>query len=72
MLAGEVAPVIHRASHGYQRMRKGVGSKTPVMLPLVTSLSVSLPSVNRTLCSGSTDVWGRVDCEARMSTPEGV
>ena len=72
MLAGKVAPVTCRASQGYQRVRKGVGSTTPVTLPPVTSPSVSSPPVNRTLCSGSTDEWGQVDYGTRMSAPEGV
>ena len=72
MLAGEVALVIYRASHGYQWMRKGVGSTTLVMLPSVTSLSACSPSLNLALCSGSTDEWGQVDCRTRMSASEGV
>ena len=72
MLAGEVAPVIHLASQGYQRVRKGVESTMSVMLPPVTSPLTSSPLVKRTLCSGSTDEWGRVDYGTRMSAPEGV
>ena len=72
MLVGEVAPVIRRASQGYQRVRKGVGSITLVTLPPVTSPSASSSAVNRVLCSGSTIEWGRVDCRTHMSAPKGV
>ena len=72
MLAGEVALVIYRASQEYQRVRKVMGSTTLLTLPLVTWLLASSPLVNRALCSGSTNEWGRVDYGTRMSAREGI
>ena len=66
MLAGDVAPMIRRASQGYQWVRKGLGSTTPMTLQvnsgekLIVSCHWILPGIHIMLI-GSSPVHGGID-----------